>query len=283
MLLQFLVNRVCAFNPGFHAGRNAFPAQFRFHRAAHAFEVLFVGCALGFDGLGNVCPGVGVKVLEGEVFKFAAHLSHSEAVGDGRVDFERLAGDPFPSLRAETAQRAHIVDTVSQFDDDDADVIGHRQQHLAIILCLPFFGGEEVNFAEFGDTIDAPGDFIAEVFLDVRDRYGGVFHNVMQQSGFNADDIHTHADQNAGDGERVDEVGFARHAELACVELSGEFPRFADGGEVVFGPRQGCGAEQFFKRDIGFRGRGGDRQGQFSSGHWGHNSILGRPPLGRPP
>ena len=86
-------------------------------------------------------------MLEGEIFQFTADLAHPEAVRDGGVDLKRLAGDALTALQAERAQGAHIMQPVGQFDDDDADIVHHREQHLAIALGLPVLRGKEIDFA----------------------------------------------------------------------------------------------------------------------------------------
>ena len=63
--------------------------------------------------------------------------------------------------RAQRGERPHVVKPVGQFDDDDADIVDHREQHLAIALSLPVFRGGEVDLAEFGDAVDAVRDFRA--------------------------------------------------------------------------------------------------------------------------
>ncbi len=122
---------------------------------------------------------------------------------------------------------------VGQLDDDDADIVHHREQHLAIALRLPVLGGEEIDLAQFGDAIDAACDFVAEVLLDIGGGDGGVFDDVVQQSRFDADDIHAHVGENARHGERVAHVGLARRPLLAGVVLRRELVSLLDGREVV--------------------------------------------------
>ena len=74
---------------------------------------------LGFDGLAdlvretlrwnarldsmareNLGVGVGLEVLERQVFQLAADFAHAEPVRDGRVDFDGLARDALAALRA---------------------------------------------------------------------------------------------------------------------------------------------------------------------------------------
>ncbi len=59
----------------------------------------------------------GVGVAERQVFEFAAHFAHAEAVGERGVDVEGLAGDSFLALGLEVLESAHVVETVGEFDE----------------------------------------------------------------------------------------------------------------------------------------------------------------------
>ena len=219
LALELLVDRVSALDAGFHARRDAFTPQFGFHGAAHALEVLFVGGALAVDGARDFGVGFRIEIAEREIFQFAADLAHAEAVRDGRVDLQSLARDALPALRAQAAQRPHVVQTVGQLHDDDADVVDHREQHLAVTLRLAVFGRKEVDLAQLGDAVDAARHFVAEILLNVRRGDAGVFDDVVQQSGLDADDIHPHSGQDLRHGKRMAHVGLARSAHLPCVIL----------------------------------------------------------------
>ena len=50
-------------------------------------------------------------------------------------------------------QGAHVVQTVSQLDDNDANVFSHRQEHTAKVFGLLFGFAVEVELSELGDTL----------------------------------------------------------------------------------------------------------------------------------
>ena len=119
---------------------------------------------------------------EGEIFQFAAHFTHSKAVRDGRIDFESLAGDPLTAFRRQSAERPHVVQAVRQLDDDDADIVHHRQQHFSIVFRLAILGRIKVDLVELGDAIHARRDFFAEQLAELVGGNGGVFHNVVESN-----------------------------------------------------------------------------------------------------
>ena len=96
---HFLEDRVGPLDAPVDARRNALAAQFGFHRLAD----LVAGTprwngARDSMARDDLLVGVRLEVLEGEVFQFAAHLAHAQAVRDGRVDLDGLAGDALPPL-----------------------------------------------------------------------------------------------------------------------------------------------------------------------------------------
>ena len=65
-----------------------------------------------------------------------------EPLRQRRVDLHRLAGDALLLLDRQGVQRAHVVEPVGELDEDDPDVLGHRQQHLSDVLGLLLFVAE---------------------------------------------------------------------------------------------------------------------------------------------
>ncbi len=74
---------------------------------------------------------VGVQRPEAQVLELELHRVQAEALGDGGVDFQGLAGRAAALHRRHDAQGAHVVHAVGELDHDDADVAHHGQQHLA--------------------------------------------------------------------------------------------------------------------------------------------------------
>ena len=79
-------------------------------------------------------------------------------------------------------KRTHVVEAVGELDEDDPDVVDHRQQHLAEVLGLPLFARRKRNGADFGDPLDDVGDLGAEVLLNLLDRRQRVFDDVVQEA-----------------------------------------------------------------------------------------------------
>ena len=234
--LQFLVDAVQALDAAFHGRGNArlfqLVAEYRLHPRQESFARL----APRFDRIVYLLVSDGIDVAEAQVFQFAADLAHAQAVGDGGVDLERLAGDFLLPLRRQMLQRAHVVQAVGQLDEHHADVIHHGQHHLAQVLGLLLFAGGEIDGADLGDALDDVRHLLAEFLADIDDRHRGIFHGVMQQPGGDGDRVHLHLGQNQRHFQGMDQVGLAGGAALSGMVFLGKLVGFADEFEIVVGP-----------------------------------------------
>ena len=177
---------------------------------------------------------------EGRLLELVLHLAHPQPVGDRGVDVERLLGDAPPALLRQVVDRPHVVLAIGELDEDDADVVHHRQQHLAEVLGLAGLARGERDGADLGDALDDVGDLGPEQLLDAADRRQGVLDDVVEQAGGDGHHVQPHVGQQAGHFEGVDQVGLAGVADLALV---------LQGREDVRPPQQ---------LDVGVRGVGAD-------------------------
>ncbi len=150
--------------------------------------VLAVGAALRHPLL-DLLVLARVQRGEGEVLELPLEVVDAEPVRERRVDLERLLGLLDLLLLAQVAERVHVVQPVAELDQDDPDVGGHRDDHLAVVLRLLLFLGVEVHLGQLGDAVDEHGDLVAELLLDPGERRPGVLDDVVQEGG--------------GDGDRV--------------------------------------------------------------------------------
>ncbi len=101
------------------------------------------------------------------------------------------------------SERAHVVEAVGQLDEDDADVLGHGQEHLADVLGLLLFVRQRAELAQLGDAVDEPGHVRAEALLDIRERVLGVLGDVVEQRGGDRHRVEPQLCQDLGHRERV--------------------------------------------------------------------------------
>ncbi len=129
----------------------------------------------------------------------------------------------------------------------------------------------DVELAELGDAVDAAGHFVAEALADFVGGDAGVFHQVVQQAGFDGDQVHAHAGQDVGDHEGMDHVGLAGLAQLAFVQLGGGAEGLFDGGQIVARAVFADLVVEFLKQLLdAVRGRRHGRCGSDAGDLWGH-------------
>src|SRR5256885_1059801 len=77
-----------------------------------------------------------LQVAEGEVLELDLDPLDAEPVGERRVDVESLLRDAVLRLGLHVLEGPHVVGPVGELDEDDANVLRHRDQHLAEVLGL---------------------------------------------------------------------------------------------------------------------------------------------------
>ena len=122
-----------------------------------------------------------VEGLEAQVFELELDRVDAEPIRDRRVDVERLARDAPLLLDGQRLDRAHVVRSIGELDEDDAQILRHREQHLAEALGLRLGRAVELQVVDLADAVDEQRDVVAEALLDFRQRARRVLDDVVQQ------------------------------------------------------------------------------------------------------
>ena len=93
-------------------------------------ELLALGLPL-VQVLHQLIVDVRLPVFKGEIVEFRLDLRYTEPPGDGRVNVHRLSRLLLLLGRRHKLQRAHIVEPVRKLDDNNADILGHGQEHFS--------------------------------------------------------------------------------------------------------------------------------------------------------
>ena len=119
-------------NVGGEAGAGEFASEdFR-----DVLDVVLAGLTLGGEEFGYLVVLVGVDVAEGHILELPFDLAPCR---DGERGERRCRGFPVRSRRAGCRgerRGTHVMEAVSEFDEDDADVLRHGDEHLAKALGL---------------------------------------------------------------------------------------------------------------------------------------------------
>jgi hypothetical protein len=129
-------------------------------------------------------------------------------------------------------QRAHVVEAIDELHQEHADVLAHREQHLAEALRLLLLARQVRDLAELRDAVDDVCDLAAELLGHVVDGELGVLDDVVQERRDDAAVVEPELGEDASDAGRVHEVRLAALARLAVVGVDAELERALDRGRV---------------------------------------------------
>ena len=198
----------------------------------HLLQVLLALGRAQRDHLLDLGVALRVQYVEGEVLELPLHVGDAEAVRQRRVDVERLLGDPLLLRLGQRRDRAHVVEPVGQLDEQDADVLGHRHQHLAERGGLLGLLGVELEPVELGDPVHDGGDVRPELLLEVLVGDGGVLDGVVQERGHDRDVVETEIGEDHRHPERMRDVRLPGSTHLVGVSDPGDLEGPLDPGGV---------------------------------------------------
>ena len=188
--------------------------------------------ALLLDILDEIVVDLRLEIAQAEVLELPLDARDAEAVRERRVDLDRLARDALLLVLAHVLERAHVVQAVGQLDHDDADVLCHREEHLAVALELCLLLRLVLQAAEFRHAVDEHRDLVAEHLLHLLVRVDRVLDDIVQERRADGRIVEVQLREDLGDVQRVDDVGLPRHARLPFMGLPREFIGAPDEVEV---------------------------------------------------
>ena len=150
--------------------------------------------------------GIRIKEVEGKVLKLLLHGGDAEAVRDRRIDIHRLKGGVVLLVQRTVLQCAHVVQTVRELDDHDADVLRHREQDLHDIFRLLLLLAEGRHLGQLCHAVHQHRDIVAEALFHIVQRRGGVLDHIVQQRRAERVGIHAELQQNIRDSDRMHDI-----------------------------------------------------------------------------
>ena len=203
------------------AGDLAFDAGLG-HRLADAFDMLVdeAGALLLLQSQIGLELGHPLRLqhLDGQVLQLALDAEDAQPVGQGRVDGQGLFGDLLlPQHGMVGGDGAHIVQSVGQLDQDDADVAGHGHQHAAQVLRLGLVAVAELQLAQLGHAFHQHQGVGAEAFADDLLGHRGILHHVVEQTGGDGLIVDLQRGQDLRHRQGMDDIGLAAVPHLILV------------------------------------------------------------------
>ena len=163
--------------------------------------------------------GIGLQVEEGQVLELPLNGAHAQTVGQGRIHVHGLAGLKQATILAKGRQRTHVMQAVGKLDDDNADVLGHGEKHLAQRKRLLLVHAVDFDVGELGHAIDELGHRIAKQAGNIGKRGLGILNGIVQQRGAHHVTVHLEIGQNDGYLNGMVDVHLTRAPLLVAVLL----------------------------------------------------------------
>ena len=158
-----------------------------------------------------------VKGSETKIFKLLLEFLHAEAMSKWCIDVESFLRRAMLLPCGHCGNGPHVVKSISELDDEDAEILRHRHEHFANCGCLLCFFAIELDAIEFCDAVNNSSDVLTEFFLDIDQRCASVFHRIVQKRCSNCDVIKAKFGTDLGNCNRVRDIGLARFTGLTFV------------------------------------------------------------------
>ena len=219
---HFLINAVEMLGSAGNGSLNAGFLDMVMEHPHGIIDDFFTGFPLLFHLPHQIVVFFRMQVMETEIFQFPLNVVDTEAMSQGRIDFNSFLGNALLFLPAEYSKGSHIVQTVCQLDDHHSNILGHGQEHFTEIFQLLVFLIFIVELGKLCHPVYQKGYFLAKHHLDIFQRIFRILHYIVKKSRHNALGIHFQLRQNVGYSQRVDDIRLSGGPDLGCMGLAGQ-------------------------------------------------------------
>jgi len=146
---------------------------------------------------------------------------HPQAVRNGGVNVQRFGRYTLALLIRHVPQRAHVVQPISQLDQNHPNITGHGQCHFLEVFRLRLGTSAELNLGQLAHTVDQIRHRLTKLFCQGIFGNTGVFDHIVQHRRHQALMVKLHVCKNVRDRQRVRNVMLTGTAHLACMGLFG--------------------------------------------------------------
>ena len=174
-----------------------------------------------------------LQILQRQVIQLDFHLGDTEPLCDRGINIHRLARLLDLLFPRHVFQRTHIVKTVGKLDQNDPDILCHRQKHFSQILRLNLHLIRRVGqLTQLRHAIYQESNLLVELSGQILQGHPGILHRVVEQSGDDRLLIQLQVRQNTGNTERVDDIWLPGFTLLVLMCFTGNLICFVDHGEI---------------------------------------------------
>ena len=200
----------------------------------HMHDEIVLGVFTCFDILYQLVEYIRLRIFQSQVIQFDLDRRNTETLGDRRVDIHRLPGFFLLFFAAHVLERAHVVEPVGQFDDNDTDIPGHSQKHFPEVLRLYFdFIRGIFDLGQLGNAVHKKRDFLAEFPFDILEGHIRIFDHIVEDRRGDRLFIHFQLCENDRHLNRMADVGLPGFPELVPMGVAGHIIRFLYHGKII--------------------------------------------------
>jgi len=172
-------------------------------------------------------PTPRVEVPKAKRLKFTGNSAEPDVPRERKENIKRVACNAPLFGHTCRAERAHVMESVTELDGEHAPIPPPGANQLAKRLFAPARTAR--GTIEFGHTVDDSCDIATEPSFDVLKGNVGVLDDVVQKRRAQRVDIRLEPiDQNASDRKRMRNVWLTGLPQLAVMCSFGDMPRVAD-------------------------------------------------------
>jgi len=156
------------------------------------YNILNIGFSLGpffCNPIYQFIIIVWLNISKRKVFQLPLQFVYSEAVSQRSEYFQGFIGNFLLFGRVHMFESPHIMDSVSQLNQDYPDIFSHSQEHFPQVFYLLLHFVFILNPAQFGYPINQQSNLWTKMFFYSLQCYTCIFYHIMQQSRYNSNYI----------------------------------------------------------------------------------------------
>ena len=129
--------------------------------------------------VGNLVKFYLIKITESHIFQFPFDTADTQTVSQRSIDFHRFTRNTFLLILTEMFEGTHIVQTVSQFNQDNTNVLRHGHKHLTVIFSQLLLVGLVLNLTKLSNTVHDISYIRTKIRFQIIKRLFGVFNDIV--------------------------------------------------------------------------------------------------------
>ena len=205
---HFLMNAVKVFRSALNFAADTGLLDSVLQRCHSLVNHILAFTAFNFYLLNQVVINIRLHITEGQILQLPFNGIDTETMCERRINFQCFPGNRLLLMHRHILHRAHIMQTVGQLNQYDADIACHRQKHFAVVFNLAVFLGNIFDFAQLGNTVYQICYYGAELLFDIFQLVIRILYHIMQEGSSQCFIIHLQSYKDADNANRMDDVRF---------------------------------------------------------------------------